>query len=134
MSWVKESASGPCAARPGRASRLACGGLAVAPDQLELRLRGDVALRRGPLAPLLGLGVGELRLGVGDRGLGAAHHQHLHRGIEGGELVALLDDRADIDEARHDAAEDAEAEIGLVARLDAAGEGPERLDGRAAAP
>ena len=114
---------GPGARQVGR------GGLEVAPGEVVLRLRGDVALDQVLLARLLGLGVGELRLGVGQRRLGAAHRQRLHRGVEGGDLLALGHGRADIDEARHHAAEDAEAEIGLVARLDRADEGTERVGG-----
>ena len=114
---------GPGARQVGR------GGLEVALGEVVLRLRGDAAQHQVLLARLFGLGVGELRLGVGQRRLGAAHRLRLHRGIEGGDLLALGHGRADIDEARHHAAEDAEAEIGLVARLDRADEGAERIGG-----
>ncbi len=117
------------AQRGARARQVGLRSLAVALDELELGLRRDVAQREVALARLLGLGVDKLRLGVGDGGLGAAHRQRLHRGIEGGQFLALGHDRADIDEARHHAAEDAKAEIGLVARLDGAGEGTERVGG-----
>ena len=119
-----------CLAQRGAGARqVGLGGLAVALDQLELGLRRDVALGEVALAAFLGRGIGELRLGIGDRGLGAAHRQRLHGGIEGGQLLVLGDDRADIDEARHHAAEDAEAEVGLVARLDGAGERTQRVGG-----
>src|SRR5262249_45649526 len=62
-------------------------------------------------------------------GLGVAHQQDLHRGIENGELVARLDDRAKVDEARHHAAKLPETVVGGIARLDAASERLKRVDG-----
>jgi hypothetical protein len=105
------------------------GGLAALHDQVELCLRRDVALDQRALARLLGLGVAELRFGAVDGRLGVAHQQRLQGGIEDGELVALLHHRADVDEARHHAAEQAEAVVRGIARLNTAGERPQRVDG-----
>ena len=88
---------------------------------IEDGLRGVVGGKQLALALLAGGGVGELRLGVGEIGLGRLHGQLQRRRIERGDRRALADDVADLDVARDDPAEQAEGKVGAELRLDRAG-------------
>jgi hypothetical protein len=71
---------------------------------------------------MVGLGAGVVGFGRGEGGAGVVDGQAIVGGIELGDQVARLDRRADIDGAGDDLAGDAEAEIGLDARHDGAGQ------------
>ena len=94
---------------------------------VELRLRRDVALDSGRWRASSAVALASCASALATAASALRTSWTCTAGSSGGELVALLDDGADVDGARHHAAEQAEAVVGRVARLDAAGEGPERL-------
>ena len=86
-----------------------------------LGMCGEALAEQDAEALFLGRRLGERGLGGIEIGLGGGHLVLVVDGAELGELLALLDDGADVDIARDEPAADLEADLADIARLDAAG-------------
>lgn len=113
--------------RPARPLRTTVGFVARRLLAVVVGGRGEAVAAQPGIAPLVRRGLGQVRGGGGEFGLGTLHLQLEVGGVQTGDEIALAHPVAGVDPPLHDLAGDPEAEVRLVPRPDDPDEGARRL-------